>query len=113
MTAKHWLDADLDGVMKKVPQPSRDDVAIAEKFLGDPEATRKLAFGIEEVSNAVRMIASSGLTEEALCYLIQLSVGYVKGNLVATSTISKVLQAAATLDKRFMEPSHERKAKGR
>lgn len=100
----HWLSTAIDGQLKKVPQPSRDEVAIAEKFLSDPEATRRLTFGIEAVANAVRMVAASGLTEEALCMLIQYSIGYDGKNLVSTRTISKVLVAAANLDKRYMEP---------
>lgn len=111
MAGADWL---LEKVVEKakpakVPHPTRDDVAIAEKFLSEPEAVRRLTFGIAKVAESVRMLQEGGLTEEALCLLIQHSIGYVGKNMVATSTISKVLVAAANLDRRFLEPEAEEK----
>jgi hypothetical protein len=98
-----WL---MDGI--PMPHPKRDDVEKAERFLSEPEVTQRLATGIAAVVESVRAMMRSGLTEEAICLLIQNSAGYVKGNLIATTTISKVLIAAAHLDK-YLTPVKEKK----
>lgn len=105
----NWLVDGVVGKAKKVPHPTRDEVAIAEKFLAEPEATHRLAVGIAAVADAVRQVQASGLTEEAICFLIQNSIGYHGKNMVATSTISKVLVAAANLDRYLTEPVKEKK----
>ncbi len=77
-TGANWLLQNIDGKVEKVSQPTRDDVAIAEKFLGDPATARKLAYGIEAVSNAMRALAESGLTEDAITLLIQEAIPKLK-----------------------------------
>ncbi len=95
-----WLTAKLGAKQERVPQPTRDDVRIAEKFLSEPEVTRRLALGIAGVSDAIRLVMRSGITEEGICLLIQNLIPNLKnGAPVPFTIISNVLVGAANLDR--------------
>ncbi len=108
----NWLRVGDGKKTKMVPYPERNDVEIAEKFLSEPEVTRMLATGIARVSECVQMIQESGLTEEAICLLIQDQMPNLRnGKKLDRKTISNVLMTAANLDRLLVDKPARKKSK--
>jgi len=61
-------------------------------------SSAQMAMGLLCIAQSGKDLLVGGLTKETLYLLVQKRTGFVKGNLVATSTIEKVLDAVASLD---------------
>lgn len=80
-------------------------IAEADDFMAQGALSEaQLAVRLLKIAEEARSVIDGGLTPDTLLLLIQNRVGYIKGNLVATSTIWKVLQAVGSLNECVVAP---------